>query len=194
MRKKEKKPVPPVSELKKELARERYKLRYRSVLKSTVGTLVVVAAIAVLIAMLVMPVLEIYGSSMSPTLREGQVVAAVRSPKYEQGDMVAFYIGNKLLVKRIIAGPGDLVEISEEGIVKVNGATLQEPYVRQPALGECDIAMPFRVPNGQYFLMGDHRETSIDSRNSAVGCIGEDQILGKLFFRVWPFEEIGALN
>lgn len=194
MKQKVKKQVPEIDELKSELKRENYKSRYASVLKSTVYTLVVVAALAVLVATLWMPVLQIYGSSMSPTLEEGQIVVSLKGSNFERGDLVAFYIGNKLLVKRVIAGPGDFVSISEDGTVSVNGEVLEEPYVLEKSLGECDLEFPYQVPESRYFLMGDHRETSVDSRSSTVGCVAVDQIVGKIVFCVWPLSDFGGLE
>lgn len=191
---KRKKQLPEISELQAELKRERYKFRFTRVLKSTVYTLVVVAAFAILVATLWMPVLQIYGSSMSPTLDEGQIVLSVKSKDFHQGDLVAFYIGNKILVKRVIAGPADIVSISDDGTVRVNSVDLDEPYVSEKALGECDLEFPYQVPESRYFLMGDHRETSIDSRSSAVGCIAEEQVVGKIVFCVWPPADFGSLD
>lgn len=188
------KQVPEIQELRAELKRERYKFRFVRVLKSTIYTLVTVAAFAILVATLWMPVLQIYGASMTPTLSEGQIVISVKSRDFQQGDLVAFYIGNKILVKRVIAGPADLVAISPEGTVRVNGVVLDEPYVSQKALGECDLEFPYQVPESRYFLMGDHRETSIDSRSSTVGCISEEQVVGKIIFCVWPLADFGAVE
>ena len=194
MKKKVKKKVPPLEALKAELKRERYKYRYASVLKSTVYTLVVVAAIAILVATLWMPVLQIYGSSMTPTLAEGQIVVSVKGSDFEQGDLVAFYIGNKLLVKRVIAGPAQMVNITEDGVVSVDGHILDEPSVQDMALGECDLEFPYQVPDSRYFLMGDHRSTSVDSRSSTVGCVAMEQIVGKIVFCVWPFDNFGVIS
>ena len=180
--------------LKEELKREKYKSRYASLLRSTTGTLVVVAALAILVATLWMPVLQIYGSSMTPTLQEGQIVVSVKGNDIEQGDLVAFYLGNKLLVKRVIAGPADFVDIDRNGNVRVNGELLDEPYVSEKALGECDLKFPYQVPDSRYFLMGDHRETSVDSRMSAVGCVAEEQIVGKIICCVWPLNNIEFFN
>ena len=185
---------PEINELQAELNRVRYRFRFASVLKSTIYTLVVVAAFAVLVATLWMPVLQIYGSSMTPTLDEGQIVLSLKGADFEQGDLVAFYIGNKILVKRVIAKPADVVSIADDGTVSVNGIVLDEPYVSGKALGECDLEFPYQVPESRYFLMGDHREASIDSRSSAVGCIAEEQVVGKIAFRVWPLSEFGVLN
>ena len=193
MKEKIKKPIPSLEELKAELKRERYKYRYASVLKSTVSTLVVVAAFAILVATLWMPVLQIYGSSMTPTLEEGQIVVSLKGSDFEQGDLVAFYIGNKLLVKRVIAGPADVVDITPDGTVSVNGQILEEPYVMEKALGECDLEFPYQVPESRYFLMGDHRSTSVDSRSTTVGCVAMEQIVGKIVFCVWPFEAFGGI-
>jgi len=194
MKKRERKEIPEIGELKAELHRVNYKRRYIKVFKSTVYTLVVVAAFAVLVATLWMPVLQIYGSSMTPTIDEGQIVVSVKGKDFEQGDLVAFYIGNKLLVKRVIACPSDYVLVDENGTVFVNGTELYEPYVSEKSFGECDIEYPYQVPDSKYFLMGDHRETSIDSRTSAVGCISEEQIVGKIVFRVWPLPDFGVLE
>ena len=182
--------VPDIELLKKELDRVNYKTKYRSVLKSTIFMLVVVAAIAVLIATTWLPVLQIYGSSMTPTLNEGEVVVSVKGSSFEQGDLIAFYYGNKILVKRCIATPGQWVDIDEDGNVYVDGNRLNEPYVKEKAFGDCDIKLPYQVPEDRYFCMGDHRETSVDSRNSSVGCISEEQIIGRIFFRVWPFNDL----
>lgn len=191
---KAKKQIPEIDELKAELDRVKYKRRYINVFKSTVYTLVVVAAFAVLVATLWMPVLQIYGSSMTPTIEEGQIVVSVKSKNFEQGDLVAFYIGNKLLVKRIIATPSDYVLVDENGTVFVNGEELEEPYVSEKAFGECDIEYPYQVPDSKYFLMGDHRKTSIDSRTSAVGCISDEEIVGKILFCVWPISDFGIIE
>lgn len=194
MKKYVKKPVPEVGQLKQELRRERYKFRYGTTLRSTISSLVVVAALAILVATLWMPVLQIYGSSMTPTLQEGQIVISVKSSEFRQGDLVAFYIGNKLLVKRVIAGPADYVSITDDGTVYVNGKVLDEPYITQKALGECDLEFPYQVPESRYFLMGDHRETSVDSRSSTIGCVAEEQIVGKISMCIWPLNEIQVFH
>lgn len=189
-----KKELPSLDDLKAELHRERYKNRYRGVFLSTVGTLVVVAAIAVLVATLWMPVLQIYGNSMTPTLEEGQIVISLKDSDFEKGDLVAFYLGNKLLVKRVIAGPGEWIEIAEDGRVFRNGEELIEPYVSELALGQCDLEFPYQIPDERYFLLGDHRETSVDSRSSVVGCVAEEQIVGKIVYCVWPFSAMGKVE
>lgn len=194
MKKKRRKQFPEINELQAELNRVRYRFRFARVLRSTVYTLVVVAAFAILVATLWMPVLQIYGSSMTPTLDEGQIVLSLKGADFEQGDLVAFYIGNKILVKRVIAKPADVVFIADDGTVSVNGVVLDEPYVSGKALGECDLEFPYQVPESRYFLMGDHREASIDSRSSAVGCIAEEQVVGKIAFRVWPLAKFGMLD
>ena len=186
--------LPSLEQLSAELSRERYKRRYRRVLRSTVYTLVVVAAIAVLVATIWMPVLQIFGSSMSPTLREGDVVVSIKGSDFKQGDLVAFYFGNKILVKRCIAGPGQWVNIDEAGNIYVDSKLLDEPYLTEKALGDCDIELPYQVPESRYFCVGDRRLTSIDSRNTSVGCISEEQIVGKIAFRVWPLSNLGTLK
>ena len=182
---------PSAEQLTAELGRERYKTRYKRVLRSTLYTLVVVAAIAVLVATIWTPVLQIYGSSMTPTLREGDIVVSVKGSRFRQGDLVAFYIGNKILVKRCIAGPGQWVDIDAEGNVSVDGQPLDEPYLAEKALGDCDITLPYQVPETRYFCMGDHRSTSVDTRSTTVGCVSEEQIVGKIVFRVWPLSGFG---
>lgn len=188
------KQLPSSEELEQELKREQYKKRYRRTLKSTVFALVTAAAAAVLVAALWLPVLEIFGSSMTPTLAEGQYVVAVKDNTPQTGDIIAFYYGNKVLVKRCIAGPGAWVDVLEDGTVTVNGEVLDEPYLTNKSYGICDLELPYQVPEGTYFLMGDERETSVDSRHSSVGCIATDQMVGKIVYRVWPFEAFGAVN
>lgn len=186
--------IPELDLLEGELARVQYRTHYRRVLRSTVYTLVVVAAIAVLVATVWMPVLQISGSSMAPTLTGGDIVVSVKRTKLQGGDLAAFYVGNKILVKRCIAGPGQWVDIDGQGNVYVDGALLEEPYLDEKAFGECNITLPFQVPDGSYFCMGDRRATSVDSRNTAVGCVTEERIVGKIIFRVWPLADFGVLN
>ena len=180
---------PKVELLKSELKKEKYKRRYKRLLRSTVNALIVVAAIAALIATLLLPVLQIAGTSMEPTLKDGDIVALVKTDNFETGDLCAFYFSNKILIKRVIATPGDYLWIDPDGTVHLNGEVLDEPYVSKKALGECDVDFPYQVPENAYFMMGDHRETSIDSRSSTIGCIAEDQILGKILFKFWPLNE-----
>ena len=194
MRKKKVFQVPEIPELEKELNRERYNRRYRRTLRSTIYTLITVAAVAVLVATLWLPVLEIYGTSMTPTLDDGQIVLSWKTGKLETGQIVAFYYNNKILVKRVIAHAGEWVNIDADGTVYVNGQMLDEPYLAEKALGECDIELPYQVPENTVFVMGDHRATSIDSRNTAVGCVGEEQIVGRLIVRVWPFDNFGVIE
>lgn len=186
--------IPDVEQLRAELSREQYKQRYRRVLRSTIYTLVVVAAVAVLISVLFLPVLQIYGTSMTPTLSEGDIVVSVKGADFESGDLIAFYLGNKILVKRCIAGPGQWVDIDEEGNVYIDGKLLEEPYLEEKALGDCNIELPYQVPDNRYFCLGDHRATSVDSRDTTVGCVSEEQIVGKIVFRVWPLSRLGTLE
>ena len=183
-----------MEQLTAELEREKYKRRYKRVLRSTIYTLIVVAAAAVLVATIWMPVLQIYGASMAPTLDEGDIVISVKGSDFAPGDLVAFYMGNKILVKRCIAGPGQWVDIDADGNVYVDGELLDEPYLTEKALGDCDIELPYQVPDNRYFCMGDHRSTSVDSRSTTVGCVSDEQIVGKIVFRVWPLPGFGALR
>lgn len=194
MRKKRALEMPSSEQVEMELKRVNYKNRYRSVLHSTICTLIVVAAIAVLVATLWLPVLQIYGNSMTPTLEDGQIIFTVKTSDFKPGDITAFYYNNKILVKRIICGPGDWINIDEDGIVYINNIRLEEPYLTEKALGDCNIELPFQVPEGRYFVMGDHRSTSVDSRNTTVGCISQEQIVGKIVFRVWPVSRMGIVN
>lgn len=185
---------PTVSQLKMELVRENERLRFRRSLWNTIFSLVVVAAITVLVAVLWLPVLEIYGGSMSPTLVEGDVVVSIKTARFERGDVMAFYYGNKLLVKRVIGLPEEVVDIREDGSITVDGQELEENYIQEFSPGESDIEYPYKVPLEQYFVLGDHRETSLDSRSSVVGCVTEDQISGKVILRIWPLEKIGIVG
>ena len=195
MRKREKViDLPTAEQIVRERKRLRYQRRYSKTLKSTIAILVVVAAMAVLVATLWMPVLRIYGASMVPTLEDGQIVVCVKSGSFEPGDIVAFYHGNKLLIKRFVAGAADWVDIDADGNVSVNGTVLDEPYITEKAYGDTNIELPYQVPDSRYFLMGDNRDVSVDSRNTAVGCVSEEQIVGKIFFRIWPLSEFGPVQ
>lgn len=194
MKQKKGKEIPDISQLEAELKRERYRSRYGRTLRSTVYTLIIVAAAAVLVATLWMPVLQIYGSSMSPTLYDGEIVVSWKTSAFEPGQVIAFYYNNKILVKRVIAGPGDWVDMEEDGTVYVNGEALDEPYLTEKALGECDIELPYQVPESRIFVMGDHRSVSVDSRNTIVGCVAEEQIVGRLVVRLWPLGRMGFIE
>lgn len=185
---------PTSQEVEQELGREQFKKRYQKTLRSTIFALVTAAAAAVLVATLWLPVLRIYGSSMEPTFEEGQIVLSLKESELQVGDIVAFYYGNKVLLKRVIAGPGSWVEVQEDGTVIVDGEILEEPYLTGKAYGISDLEYPYQVPEETYFLMGDHRETSVDSRHSSVGCISVEQIVGKVVFRVWPFDVFGSVE
>lgn len=181
---------PTTLQLKQELVRVKYKSRYRSVLRSTLYTLITVAAVAILIATLWLPVLQIYGTSMSPTLKDGEVVVTVKTSNFETGDIVSFYYNNKILVKRVIAKAGDWVNIDEEGTVFINDIPLEEPYLKEKAFGDTNIDLPYQVPDGKIFVMGDHRSTSLDSRNTSVGCVSQEQIVGKIVYCIWPLNRL----
>ncbi len=185
---------PTVEEIRKEIKRVKFKENYAKTFKSMVYVLVTVAAAAMLAATMAFPVLQIYGSSMTPTLTDGEIIVAVKGTELEKGDIIAFYYNNKVLVKRVIASSGEWVDIDEEGNVLVNGVLIEEPYITEKSFGECDIKLPYQVPEGKIFVMGDHRKVSVDSRNTAVGCISEELIVGKLLYRVWPVESVGKIN
>ena len=183
-----------VSELEAELRRTQRKHTYRSTLMSTISSLVIVAAIAVLVSMLWLPVLQVVGESMTPSLSEGEIVISPKGTTFEKGDVIAFYFNNKILIKRVIANAGEWVDIDERGNVYVNNVLLDEPYVSEKAFGDCNIKLPYQVPDGKTFVMGDHRATSADSRNTAVGCVAEEQVVGKVLLRLWPFNRIGVIE
>ena len=186
---------PPTTEqLEGELKRVRYKSRYRSVLRSTIYSLITVAAIAVLIATLWLPVLQVYGNSMTPALQNGEIIFTVKVSEFEPGDIISFYYNNKILIKRVIARSGEWVNMDADGNVYVNETLLDEPYLDEKAFGDCNIELPYQVPEGRVFVMGDHRSTSVDSRNSAVGCVAQEQIVGKILFRVWPLAKFGRVK
>ena len=183
-----------VDQLERELRRERHRRSYRSTLLSTVSALVIVAALAVLVSMLALPVLQVVGESMTPLLHQGEIVIAPRGTAFQKGDVIAFYFNNKILVKRVIANAGEWVNIDADGNVFINDEPLEEPYIVEKALGDCNITLPYQVPDGKIFVMGDHRATSSDSRNTAVGCVAQEQIVGRVMLRVWPLSQFGVIK
>lgn len=185
--------VPSLNEIQSERKRIRRKDYYKQALRGTVSVLVVVAAVAVLIATLFLPILQISGDSMSPTLEHDEIVILVKTKEFNRGDLIGFYYQGKILLKRVIALPEDEVAIDAEGNVYVNGEILQEPYVTDRGLGDCDLEFPYKVPGTGYFVMGDRRSNSVDSRNSTIGAISQEDIIGKVFLRVWPFTKIGLV-
>ena len=186
--------LPTSQQLEGELNRENLRHRYRHMVRSTISILVVVAAAAVLVSTILLPVLRVYGYSTEPTLTGGDIVVSWRIGSIDRGDIIAFHYNNKILIKRVIGLPGEWIDIDEAGNVTVDGVPLEEPYLTEKALGACDITLPYQVPEGRYFVLGDHRGTSSDSRNTALGCVSEEQILGRLVFRVWPFDKLGTVS
>ncbi len=186
--------IPTTEELQDELEREQYKARYRRNLRSTIGIFITAAAAAVLIATLIFPIFRIYGVSMSPTLTSGDIVVAVRDDSFKRGELMAFYYNNKILVKRVIAREGEWVNIDADGNVYVNDKLLEEPYLTGKSLGKTDITYPYQVPSGEIFVLGDHRGVSIDSRESEIGCISQEQIAGRLTWRIWPLNKFGRVK
>ena len=183
-----------VPELEAELRRTERKRSYRSTLMSTISSLVIVAAIAVLVSMLWLPVLQVVGESMTPALEEGEIVISPKGTAFEKGDIIAFYFNNKILIKRVIANAGEWVDIDADGNVYVDNVLIDEPYIAEKAFGDCNNTLPYQVPDGKTFVMGDHRATSADSRNTAVGCVAEEQVVGKVMLRLWPFDRIGLIG
>ena len=186
--------MPSVELLEGELKRTQYNRRYRRTLRTTIFSLLIVAAVAVIIAVLLLPVLQISGSSMENTLMDGDLVISLNNGRYKTGDVIGFYYNNVVLIKRVIAISGDWVDIAVDGTVTVNGVALDEPYITEKALGECNINLPYQVPQGKCFVLGDNRDESVDSRNTAVGCVSDDVVLGRLLARIWPLKSITILN
>ena len=185
--------IPSLDEIQRERKRIRRGVYYRQALRGTVSVLVVVAAVAVLVATLFLPILQISGDSMAPTLDHDEIVVLLKTKEFDQGDLIGFYYQGKILLKRVIALPEDEVAIDAEGNVYVNGALLEEPYVTEKSLGDCDLEFPHRVPGTGYFVLGDRRSNSVDSRNSVVGAITREDIIGRVFVRVWPLSRIGLI-
>ena len=184
---------PTAVQLEAELKRAKYQREYRKLLRNTISSLIVVAAIAVLVSMLFLPVLRVTGTSMTPTLQNDELVVCRKRGTFQSGDIIAFYFNNKILLKRVIGVAGDIIDIDDSGTVYVNGEALEEPYLNEKALGECDIELPYQVPDERVFVMGDHRSTSVDSRSTAVGCVAEEAVVGKVILRVWPVKQFEVL-
>ena len=185
---------PTAEQVREELNRTEYGQRYRAAFRNTLFTLVVVAAFAVLVATLLLPVLRIYGSSMTPTLEDGNIVVSVKTSQIQRGDIIAFYYNNKILIKRVVGISGEWIDMDVNGVVSVNGEVLDEPYLTEQALGEINIDLPYQVPESRVFVMGDHRSVSVDSRSEAIGCVSEEQIVGKLVFCIWPLADFGSIR
>lgn len=185
--------LPTAEQLESELKQIRYRKNFGRIMRSTISSLLVVAAIAVLVSMLFLPVLRVTGTSMTPTMQNDELIICSKRSNFKQGDIVAFYYNNRILLKRVIGVAGDYIDIKEDGTVYVNGDELDEPYVSELAFGECDIELPYQVPDNRIFVMGDHRSVSVDSRSTTVGCIADEYVIGKVIFRIWPFESIGTV-
>lgn len=188
-----KREIPTAVQLEAELKRVKYRREYGKLLRNTISSLIVVAAIAVLVSMLFLPVLRVTGTSMTPTLQNDELVVCRKRGTFQSGDIIAFYFNNKILLKRVIGVAGDIIDIDDSGTVYVNGEALDEPYLNEKALGECDIELPYQVPDERIFVMGDHRSTSVDSRSTAVGCVAEEAVVGKVILRVWPVKQFEVL-
>ena len=188
-----KREIPTAVQLEAELKRAKYRREYGKLLRNTISSLIVVAAIAVLVSMLFLPVLRVTGTSMTPTLQNDELVVCRKRGTFQSGDIVAFYFNNKILLKRVIGVAGDIIDIDDSGTVYVNGEALEEPYLNEKALGECDIELPYQVPDERIFVMGDHGSTSVDSRSTAVGCVAEEAVVGKVILRVWPVKQFEVL-
>lgn len=185
--------MPSAEQLENEISRIRHGREYIRILRSTISSLIVVAAIAVLISMLFLPVLRVTGTSMTPTLQNDELVICRKWGEFKRGDVIAFYYNNKILLKRVIGLSGDVIDIAEDGTVYVNGEDIDEPYLNEKAFGECDLNLPYQVPDERVFVMGDHRSTSVDSRSTTVGCVANESVVGEVMLRIWPFKKIGTV-
>lgn len=186
--------IPSLTDIQTERKRIRRRTYYKQALRGTVSVLIVVAAIAVLITTLFLPILQISGDSMSPTLEHNEIVVLLKTKKFDRGDLIGFYYQGKILLKRVVALPEDEVAIDADGNVYVNGELLDEPYVTEKGLGDCDLEFPYKVPGTSYFVLGDMRSNSVDSRNSVIGAISREDIIGRVFIRVWPLPKIGFVS
>ena len=184
---------PTLETLEREIARLERLERYRKWVKRILSALIIAAAVIVLIINLFITVLKIEGTSMTPVLEENDIVISVPVKNPEQEDIIAFYLNNKLLVKRVIAGPGDMVSINERGVVSVNGSVLNESYITQESLGSCDISFPYQVPAETVFVLGDNRPISQDSRLSQFGTVDIERIEGKVILRIWPLSRLNSI-
>lgn len=182
-----------ISVLEEEIKREKYKSKYTKILRSTIYTLIIIASISALIGTLIMPVLEVNNTTMKPLLENNEIVLSLKTKKLKKGDIIAFYQGNKILIKRVVAVPGNYISIDEEGNVYVDGEVLDEPYVTNKQKGETNIEFPYQVPESEYFVLSDERDKTTDSRNEDIGLIKKDNVIGKVIFRVWPFKKLGAI-
>jgi len=193
---KNKKPIelPTIEELEAEINRKKHKQNQHHLMRNAIYVLIVVAAVTSLISIFFVRALKTFGSSMTPTLEDGDIVAVYLTDEAEPGQLVAFYFNNKLIIKRVIALGGSVVDMDEAGNVFVNGSPLEEPYLAEKALGEVSVEFPFTVPDGQYFVLGDNRITSTDSRSGIIGCVDPDNMLGRVVFKVWPLEDFGKIR
>lgn len=182
--------IPSLEQVEEERNRRERRKEFGKALLQTSGILIVVAAIAVLAATKFLPVLQVSGDSMQPALKDGDIVILHNTDQFETGDLIGFYYQSKILLKRVIGNAGDFIDIDQNGNVYVNNQKLEEPYASDKALGECDIEFPYQVPDGKVFVLGDNRLVSMDSRSSEIGCVKQEQVVGKIVLRIWPLQHI----
>ena len=183
-------PRPTVEQIDREIDRLESSRELKKAITSTIKNLIVIAAAAVLITNVLLSVLMVNRSSMNPTLKDGDIVISFKWLGIKRGDIVAFHYNNKILLKRVIAKAGDWVNIGEDGTVYVNDEALDEPYVTEKSLRECNITLPYQVPDGSIFVMGDHRANSLDSRMQEIGAVKEEDVAGRVLLRIWPLSRI----
>ena len=185
---------PTTQEFKKEYSRLRKKQEFHQGLGRVIRILVVVAAISIIIATVFFSIMQVRGSSMSPTMEENEIIIVNRYSDVKKGDLIAFYYNNKVLLKRVIGISGDMVDMDDEGNVYVNNEKIEEEYLEEKDYGTPDITFPYQVPDGRYFVMGDHRSVSIDSRYQIIGTVSSEQLIGKVKFRIWPITRFGPVK
>lgn len=176
--------------------KEKYR-RNRDTLEWYDALAVAVAAIALIFTFAVR-IVQVDGSSMNPTLYNGERVLIATFLKPDYGDVVIIdsYIPyGKPLVKRVIGKAGDVIDIDfDKGIVYRNGEALEEPYTAEPTWTYESVEFPITVPDGCLFIMGDNRNNSKDSRDREIGCVDTRDVLGVALWRIMPFNKMGAVE
>ena len=155
---------------------------------------VLVLAIGASVYMVMQYGYVVYGTSMAPSLVEGDLVLAIPKSLPVTGDLVSFNNGDRVLIKRAIGCPGDEISVSEDGRVTLNGIELNESYALFTEGDAGDVSYPLTVPEHFYFVMGDNRANSVDSRYSVLGMVSEQDINGRIFLRLWPMRRLQVFD